>query len=313
VTALGFGGAPMGNLYRAVSEDEAISTAEAAWESGVRYFDTAPHYGLGLSERRLGRVLAQKPREDFAVSTKVGKLLVPNPQPMGSELSRNGFDVPDDCVRQVDFTADGVKRSVDDSLNRLQIDYVDIALVHDPQLDADAVVAEAIPTLKALREEGIVRSVGVGANHVWEAERFVEECGIDVVLLAGRWTLLDRSAAEFLERCLEMHVAVLAAAPFNSGLLASAWPSPDDHFDYVGASHDIVEAARQLATTCEAYGVVLPHAALAFPLQHPAVASVVAGMSSPSEATANASWVSTPVPSGLWRALDATLSTHRSA
>ena len=305
VTDLGFGAAPLGNLYRAVDDADALASIDAAWDAGVRYFDTAPHYGLGLSERRVGEALAKRPRDEFTVSTKVGKLLVPNPDPQGSELARNGFDVPDATVRHVDFTADGVTRSIHASLDRLGLDRIDIALVHDPQLDLDASVEQSMPALIALRDEGAVGAVGVGANHVWEAARFVEQCDIDVVLLAGRWTLLDRSAEAFLDRCAERGVSVLAAAPFNSGLLARRWPADDGHFDYVGAPPEVVARARELASICEDHDDVLPHAALRFPLRHPAVASVVAGMASAGEATANAGWMATAVAEDLWRAIDA--------
>jgi D-threo-aldose 1-dehydrogenase len=305
VTELGFGAAPIGNLYRAVSEVEARAAIDAAWSAGVRYFDTAPHYGLGLAERRLGAALADRPRDDFAISTKVGKLLVPNPKPEGSELTRNGFDVPDDWLRVVDFSADGVRRSIENSLERLGMDRIDIALVHDPQLDLDAAVGESVPALLDLRDQGVVSAVGVGANHVHEAARFVDETDIDVVLLAGRWTLLDRSAGGFLDDCAAGGVSVLAAAPFNSGLLAAEWPEDDAHFDYVSVSPSRLAHARAYAQVCRDLGDVLPHVALNFPLRHPAVASVVAGIASAREATKNANWITAPVGEDLWRAIDA--------
>jgi D-threo-aldose 1-dehydrogenase len=220
VSRLGFGGASLGNLYLETPDAQARASVDAAWDGGVRYFDTAPHYGLGLSERRLGAALAGRPRADYVLSTKVGRLLVPNKAPTGSDLEAGGFAVPDDLVRRFDFSRDGVLRSLEASLDRLGVGRVDIVYVHDPDEHMDQAIAEAIPALAELRDQGVVGAVGAGMNQ-WQAlRRMVREADLDVVMLAGRWTLLDRSGAPLLAACAERGVAVVAAAPYNSGLLA---------------------------------------------------------------------------------------------
>ncbi|MFL6128532.1 MAG: aldo/keto reductase [Mycobacteriales bacterium] len=300
VTELGLGGGPLGNLYAEVEDATARATVDAAWEAGVRYFDTAPHYGLGLAERRLGAALADKPRAEYAVSTKIGRLLEPNPRRTGSDLAAGGFAVPDDLRRRWDFSADGVRRSLAASLQRLGLDRVDVLLVHDADEHVDQAIAEAIPALVELRDQGVVGAVGVGMNQ-WQAPlRMVTETPIDVVMLAGRWTLLDRSGAPLLEACAERGVSVLAAAPYNSGLLARPRPTAESFLDYVPVRPDPLERATALADACDRHGVELPAAALRFPLRHPAVAAVVAGVRSPNELTAAVDRVRTPIPGQLW-------------
>ena len=299
VTPLGFGAAALGNLYAAVSDEEARSAVDAAWEAGIRYFDTAPHYGLGLSERRLGAALRGRPREEFVVSTKVGRLLVPNPQPTGSDLGHQ-FDVPDALTRVRDYSADGVRRSLEESLERLGLDRVDVVLVHDPDDVLEQAVAETVPALVALREEGLVGAVGVGMNQ-WQAlRRFVVETDVDVVMVAGRWTLVDRSAEPLMAAAQERSVSVLAAAAYNSGLLASPWPADDARFDYGPAPAEVLARARRWAERAEEHGVALPDLALQFPLRHAATAAVVVGLRSPAEVAAAAERVARPVPEALW-------------
>ncbi|MEW2349732.1 aldo/keto reductase [Streptomyces sp. NPDC006684] len=198
VSPLGFGAAPLGNLYTPLDEETARATVDAAWEAGVRYFDTAPHYGLGLSERRLGEALRARPRGEFTVSTKVGRLLEPHPEPSGSDLAAGGFAVPDTLRRRSDYSRDGVLRSLDASLERLGLDRIDLALVHDPDDHMDTALAEALPALAELRAQGVVGAIGVGMNSVNPLRRFVAEGDPDVVMVAGRWTLLDRTAAPLL-------------------------------------------------------------------------------------------------------------------
>ena len=302
VTPLGFGAAALGNLYAAVSDEEARSAVDAAWEAGIRYFDTAPHYGLGLSERRLGAALRGRPREEFVVSTKVGRLLVPNPQPTGSDLGHQ-FDVPDDLTRVRDYSADGVRRSLEESLERLGLDRVDVVLVHDPDDVLEQAVAETVPALVALREEGLVGAVGVGMNQ-WQAlRRFVVETDVDVVMVAGRWTLVDQSAEPLMAAAQERSVSVLAAAAYNSGLLASPWPADDARFDYGPAPAEVLACARRWAERAEEHVVALPDLALQFPLRHPATAAVVVGLRSPAEVAAAAERVARPVPEAVWAAL----------
>jgi D-threo-aldose 1-dehydrogenase len=302
LTSLGFGAAPIGNLFAAVEDELALSTVEAAWEGGVRYFDTAPHYGLGLSELRLGKVLRAKPRAEFVVSTKVGRLLEVNPSPTGSDLA-DGFDVADDYLRVRDYSRDGVLRSIEDSLSRLGLDRIDIVYIHDPEDFMDQAINEAAPALSALRSEGVIGGYGAGMNSPQPLQRLVAETDLDLVMIAGRWTLLDRSALPLLDQCQQRTVAVVAAAPFNSGLLATADPAEGASFDYLPASADLLGVARAMASECRRWGVSLPQAALQFPLRHPAVVSVVAGMKSPAEATADVGWIAEAVPPAAWAAL----------
>ena len=299
VTALGFGAAALGNLYAAVTDEDARAAVDAAWDAGLRYFDTAPHYGLGLSERRLGAALAARPRDEFVVSTKVGRLLVPNPHPRGSD-SEHQFEVPDTLTRVRDYSADGVRRSLEASLERLGLDRVDVVLVHDPDDVLDQALAEAVPALVALREQGVIGAVGVGMNR-WQAlRRFVVETDVDVVMVAGRWTLVDRSAEPLLQAAAERGVSVLAAAAYNSGLLASPWPADDARFNYAPAPADVLARARHWAARAEQHGVALPDVALQFPLRHAATAAVVVGLRSPAEVAAAVERMSRAIPEAVW-------------
>jgi D-threo-aldose 1-dehydrogenase len=303
VTTLGFGGASIGNLYRAVSDDAARAVVDTAWDNGIRYYDTAPHYGLGLSERRLGAALADRPRDEFVLSTKVGRLLVPNEAPTGSDLE-NLYDVPDDLRRQLDYSGPGVRRSIEESLGRLGLDRIDVALVHDPDDHVQEVLEGALPELLRMRDEGIVTGIGVGMNQ-WQAPlRFVQECDLDVVMVAGRWTLLDRSAEPLMQACADRGVSVLVAAPFNSGLLARPQPSAESHFDYAAPTASLLESAHRLADLAGSYGTTLPHVAIQFPLRHRAVAAVVTGLARADHVTSATQWLNTPVPEGFWAEAD---------
>jgi D-threo-aldose 1-dehydrogenase len=305
VTALGFGGASAGNLYQRTTDEEAGAAVDRAWAGGIRYFDTAPHYGLGLSERRLGAALRDRPRELFAISTKVGRMLEPNPQPTGSDLAAGGFAVPDMLRRRFDFGAAAVRSSLEDSLERLGLDRVDLVYVHDPDDHVDQALAGAIPELLRMRDEGLVTAIGVGMNQ-WQAPLLmVRKTDIDVVMLAGRWTLLDRSGQPLLDECAGRGVAVVAAAPFNSGLLARAWPPDGAFFDYGPASPEVLARARALATVCERHGISLPDTAIQFPLRHPAVVSVVSGMRTGEQVATALARFATAVPDEAWTELDA--------
>lgn len=303
VTRCGFGGGPIGNLYRAVDDETAEAAVEAAFDAGIRYFDTAPHYGLGLSERRLGRALAGRDRASFVLSTKIGRLLEPNPAPTGSDLAGGGFDLPDTLRRRFDFSRDGVLRSLESSLDRIGLDRIDILYAHDPDDHLDQAIGEAIPAMVELREQGVVKAVGVGMNQ-WQALlRIVRETPIDVVLLAGRWTLLDRTGRRLLDECAQRGVAVVAAAPYNSGLLSQPRPAPDAMFNYRPADASLIAEANRLAEVCESYGVSLPSAALHFPLRHPAVVSVLVGIRTAQEVTETTRRFTTRVPDRLWQEL----------
>jgi D-threo-aldose 1-dehydrogenase len=305
VTELGFGAALLGNLYAERSDAEVAAAIQTAWEGGVRYFDVAPHYGLGLAERRLGGALAGRPREQFVVSTKVGRLLEPNPTPRGSDLSTGGFAVPDVLRRRRDYSADGVRRSLDESLERLGLDRVDVLLVHDPEQHMEQALREAVPALLALREQGVIGALGVGMNLAEPLRRFVRETDVDVVLIAGRYTLVDRTATGLLDDCAARGVSAIVAAPFNSGLLAHEQVPDTARFDYVDAPADVVACARDCEHACARHRVALPAAALRFGLRHPATACVLAGMGTAAEVTQNLAWLRAPLPEALWDDLPA--------
>lgn len=304
VTELGFGAAPIANLYSAVDPETAEGAVRAAAEAGIGYFDTAPHYGLGLSERRLGAVLSTLPRDSFVISTKVGRLLVPNPEPTGSDLDSGGFDLPDDLTRVRDYSRDGVRRSLEASLERLGLDRVDIVYVHDPEDFMDQAVGEAVPALAELRDQGVIGAIGAGMNYVEPLTRIVAETDVDVIMVAGRWTLLDRSAEPLVDRCAERGVSVVSAAPFNSGMLARTEVADDATFDYSRAAPELIGRARRLAALCREHGAELPQAALQAPLRHPAVAAVVAGLGNADEVAAAVERIERPVPDALWPLLD---------
>jgi D-threo-aldose 1-dehydrogenase len=284
---LGFGAATLGNLYEPMADEQADATVAAAWDAGIRYFDTAPHYGLGLSERRLGRALAARPRDEAIVSTKVGRL-IEDGHPPRSDLD-SLFAVTSTARRTWDFSADGVRRSLDDSLDRLGLDRIDVALVHDPDDHVEEAMNDAVPALCRVREEGVVGAIGVGVNDADLATRFAVACDLDVVMIAGRYTLLDQRAAdELLPACAARGIAVIAAAPFNSGLLATEAPSAGSRFDYTAAPDEVIARASAIAAACRRHGITLPEAALRFPLQHPAVRTVLASARTPAEVSQNA-------------------------
>ena len=299
---LGFGGAGIGNLYRAIPDGQALATVLAAWDAGIRYFDTAPHYGLGLSEQRLGAVLRDKPREEFVISTKVGRVLEPD---SGGGQDPEGFDVPATSRRVWDFSEGGIRRSIEDSLERLGLDHVDIAYLHDPDVhDLQAGISEALPVLEKLRAEGLVKAIGVGINSAEAALECVEAADLDLVMLAGRYTLLEQPDVPLLDRCLERSTGVVSVGAYNSGLLARPDVPEDAHYNYDQAPPEVLERARALAALCRDFGVELPTAALQFPLRHPAVVNVTAGATSPEQVATNAARMEAPVPEELWAALE---------
>lgn len=289
VTRLGLGGASIGGLFHETNPLDAAATIDRAWELGVRLFDTSPLYGYGTSERRMGEALRGRPRDDFVLSTKVGRLIRPIDEiPEGADVDRQSFDGRDDAfyrgtgpVRPVfDYSGDGVVRSIEESLERLGLDRVDIALIHDPDDHWAAAIGDAYPALHRLREQGVVRAIGAGMNQSPMLARFAREGNFDVFMVAGRYTLLDQeAAAELLPLCQARGVAVLVAGVMNSGLLVG--PRPGATFDYVPAPRELVQRAERLATICERHGVTLKAAAIQFPLAHPAVTALVAGVRSP--------------------------------
>lgn len=303
MTRLALGCAQLGNLFHEISDEQSRATVDAAWDAGIRCFDTAPHYGLGLSERRLGAALADRPRSAYTVSTKVGRLLVPS---ASGGLDDEGFVVPATHRRVWDWTRDGVRRSIEESLTRLGLDRVDIALLHDPELHADEALRTGFPALAELRDEGVVGAIGAGSKDAAVLTRVVTECGPDVVLLAGRYTLLEQPArAELLPACAAAGVGVLNAGVFNSGLLALERPRDDLPYEYGAAPAELVARARAIADVCAAHGTTLPAAALAFAAAHPTVTTVVVGAESPEQVRRNAALVGSPPPDTLWPALAA--------
>ncbi|SCG77514.1 aldo/keto reductase [Micromonospora humi] len=304
VTPLGYGASSIGNLYRKVPDEQATAAVDAAWAAGVRYFDTAPHYGVGLSERRLGRALAGHPRAEFCVSTKVGRLLVDNPDG-GSDLD-NGFDTEATMRRVWDFTADGVRRSLDASLARLGLDRVDLVLLHDPEESPEPEVAlrQAYPALDELRRQGVVGAIGVGSKDPDTLIRFAVETDVDVLMVAGRYTLLEQPALDgVLPAAGRRGVSVLNVGVFNSGLLAVEWPDETRPYEYGTVPEAVLRRAQRIATVCRRHGVTLPQAALAFAGAHPAVASVVVGAARPAHVTRSADWFAAPPPAQLWTEL----------
>ncbi|HEY6796758.1 MAG TPA: aldo/keto reductase [Kineosporiaceae bacterium] len=299
LTEFGFGGAMIGNLYRAVDDATALAAIDAAWQAGVRFFDTAPHYGLGLSEERLGRALADRPRRDVVLSSKVGRLLVPNPRPGGRDPE--GFDVPDTLRRERDYSRDGVLRSLEATLRRTGLDRVDVVLVHDPDDHWQQAADEAMPALADLRDQGVVGAIGAGMNQSPMLARFLRETAADVVMLAGRYTLLEQGALDdVLPAAVELGKSVIAVGVFNSGLLARDRPADGARYDYADAPWDLIERATRIARVCEAHGTTLPAAAIAFPLGHPAVVNVTLGMESPDQVARNAALQGASIPAALW-------------
>ncbi len=304
LTELGFGGAQIGNLYRETTEAEATDAVLDAFRGGIRYFDTAPHYGLGLSERRLGAALASLPRAEVVVSSKVGRLLLDSPE-TADQVDPGGFEVPASLRREWDFSRDGILRSVESSLRRLGTDRLDIAYLHDPDDHWEQASTTAVDALMELREQGVVGAIGAGMNQAEMLTEFIRRTDVDVVMVAGRLTLLDQSAlAELLPLATARNVKVVAAAVYNSGLLGRPDVAPDGHYDYGTAPAAVVERARQVAAVCRDHGVTLPDAAVQYPLRHPSVASVVVGVRTSEQADGTLSRYRAQIPEALWTALD---------
>jgi D-threo-aldose 1-dehydrogenase len=303
VTQLGFGGGPLGGLFAPLDDDTAAAALAAAWDCGIRYFDTSPHYGIGVSERRIGELLRRKPRAEFTLSTKVGRLLIPQ-DPAGR--TDESFQVPATHRRVWDFSREGVLRSVDDSLARIGVDRVDVLFLHDAEDHFEAALRDGYPALAELRAQGVVGAIGGGMYHTGLLTRLVQETDVDVVMLSGRYTLLNHSAlGDLLPACADRGVSVLAASIFNSGVLATPRPAATAWFDYEPAAPELLRRAHRIADVCEAHGVTLPQVAMAFPLRHPAVAGIVVGIRSAAEARRNAEAFAAPIPAQVWADLRA--------
>jgi len=316
-TELGFGGAPIGNLYEAHSEEAAQAALDAAWKAGVRYFDTAPLYGLGLSETRINHFLRGRQRSDYLLSTKVGRLLK-----LSAPQERTGigkfFDTP--SRKEIyDYSHDGVMRSFEASLERLGVDDVDVLFVHDidvfthKSMDArDQRIGELMAkgrggyhALLKLRDQQVIKAFGAGINE-WEAGEILAKQGdFDIFLLAGRYTLLEQEALEsFLPLCVARGIGIVIGGAFNSGILASG-PKPGAFYDYEPAPQSIIDRVGAIQDVCSRSGVRLPEAALRFVLAHPAVVTVVAGMSRPEEINLNVRTLDAKISQVLWADLKA--------
>jgi D-threo-aldose 1-dehydrogenase len=292
-------------MFASVDETTAEATLLAAWDSGIRYFDTAPHYGAGLSEHRFGAVLRQRPRDDFVLSTKVGRVLTPDPSVLNGPPP---FDAGLPFRAKYDYSADGTLRSIEDSLQRMGLARIDIAYVHDIAEDAHgpnwrepfaAAMKGAGAALIRLRDEGVIRAWGLGVNRIEACEAALEQSDPDVFLLAGRYSLLDHSALKTLfPRCAARGVRVVVGGPFNSGLLAGG-----THFDYVPASAEMLERRAKVQTVCEVHEVDIRAAALQFCATHPVVCAVIPGAKTPDKVAQNATLMCQSIPPAFWQAL----------
>lgn len=312
LTELSFGAAPIGNLYHPVDREQAIETLQTAWDAGIRYFDTAPFYGQGLSERRVGDFLQDKPRDSFVLSTKVGRILKPitdGPMPDTGYIDALPFSI------NYDYSYDAIMRSWEDSLQRLGLPSVDILYVHDLESNSfsgdeyaahlDTFNKSGIKALEQLKSEGSIGAYGLGVNQVDACINVMERVPLDCLLMAGRYSLLDRSACDrLMGMCEDSGTAMVIGGVFNSGILATG-ARPGATFNYTEASDDVMERVRKMQAVAEAHGVPLANAALHFPLRNPVVASVLIGSSKPSSLTRNFDIFANPVPDALWAEMDA--------
>jgi D-threo-aldose 1-dehydrogenase len=321
VTRLGLGAASIGGLFSPVTDDAALAVVRRAWDLGVRTFDVAPLYGYGSGERRLGAALGDRPRAEFTISTKVGRLVRRAAEiPAGADVDRQRLGDRADAYyadvgdrRMVfDYSFDGVLRSVDESLTRLGMDRVDVLLIHDPDDHWEAAIGGAYPALRRLRDEGVVGAIGVGMNQSPMLARFATEGDFDVFLVAGRYSLLDQEALkELLPICDARRIGVLVGGVMNSGVLAR--PDAAAHYDYRPAAPTIVERARQLTAICDRHGVSVRAAAIQFPLAHPAVCGIVAGVRSVEHLEEYPAFMRAQIPDGLWDELRQSGLVHRDA
>ncbi|MCX6430812.1 MAG: aldo/keto reductase [Actinobacteria bacterium] len=300
LSKLGLGCAQFGNLFRETSDEACTDAVLQSWSAGIRYIDVAPHYGLGLGERRLGQAIKSLPREEIVISTKVGRVLVASPE-TADQQDDQGFVVPADVKRVFDYSRDGIMRSFEDSLKRLDLDYVDILYLHDPDEHWESASTTGVQALIELRDQGVVKAIGAGMNQHEMLTRFVKETDIDLVMLAGRFTLLEQEALkELLPAAIDRNVGVVNVGVYNSGLLSKARPSQGSNYNYVPAPEDILLRVNQIADVCERFDVTLPEAAIAYVQLHPAVCSVVLGARNGEQAKENVVRFAKVVPEELW-------------
>jgi D-threo-aldose 1-dehydrogenase len=302
---LGLGSAGIGNLFTAISDEQAYDTVHAAWSGGIRSFDTAPHYGLGLAEHRLGAALARYPREDFLLSTKVGRLLVPSPETADRD-DDEGFAVPAATRRAWDPSPAGVRRSLTESLERLGTEWIDIAYLHDPdEYDLEGGIAAGLPALAEAKQDGLVRAVGIGSKSVRALATAVRTGLCDLIMVAGRLTLLDHSGAELIDLCQEHQVGIVNVGVFNSGALAAKTPGPDLYFEYAPITADRLAALERVHAVCADFGVSVADAALQYSGQLPGVVNVTVGATEPDHIRASLAGMDIPIDPALWPALAA--------
>lgn len=312
ISRIGFGGAPLGDLRRAPTEAGARELLEAAWDAGIRYFDTAPFYGAGLSERRIGDFLRDKPRESYVLSTKVGRLLVPD---RAFAIERQGDPRALPFRPKFDFSYDGVMRSYDNSLQRLGLESIDILFLHDigafsqrerhAESMAQALDGGGIRALEELRASGAVRAIGAGVNEWRIIDELMNHARFDIFLLANRYTLLDQEVIDtLLPRVQREGVAIVDGAPLNSGILATG-PVPNAIYDYAQASPEMIEKTRRIKELCDRHGTTLIRAALSFPLGHAAITAIIPGFSNVAEFNDNLAGYRKAIPDALWSELRA--------
>lgn len=315
VTQFGLGGTTLGNIYSAVEEQAALDTIDAAYQSGVRYFDTAPLYGYGLSELRLGKGLARYPRDQVVISTKVGWSLVPIEPGQTQPIDIFAKALPFRGV--IDYSHDAIHRSLTESLKRLNVDRIDIVLMHDPDeaisiqpgrdisevSHFNAAMKNAYPILDALRRQGVIKAIGVGMNQWQMLCDFAQAGDFDCFLLAGRYTLLEQEPlSKFLPLCAQKNISVIVGGPYNSGILATG-AVEGAYYNYRAASPQVLHRVRQIGEVCARHGVALQAAALQFPFGHPAVTTIIPGARSVAELYANAGYFAQQIPADFWAEL----------
>ena len=302
IPEFGIGTSPFGGLFASVSESAVADVISTSMELGLNYFDTAPHYGMGSAEVRLGRNINHLPRSSFVVSTKVGRLIVPS-----EKADDPGWENSTAAVERIfDFSAAGIERSLLESLERLKMESVEMIFIHDPDGAADQAISEAYPVLERLRAEGIVKTIGIGITSNEIPTRFINETDIDVVLIALKYTLLDQSAAtELLPTALKKGVSVIAGGVFNSGILTN--PKAGATFNYEPASPEVLARAQKIEKFFEDRGVSLAQAALQFPMQHPAISAILVGCRSADEVKINVALYNREIDSQIWSEFDSFL------
>jgi D-threo-aldose 1-dehydrogenase len=302
VTRLGFGGVPLGGLYKDVSENEAEATVRRALDLGINYFDTAPIYGFGKSEIRLGRELAKCTRDSIVLATKVGYTLVADDGKPDEKVFHRFDNVPP-LHPIFDYSYDGIMRTFAGSLERLNLSYVDILNIHDPDDHWKEAIEIVYPALHKLRAEGVVRAIGVGMNQAEMLARFAREGDFDCLLVAGRYTLIDHTALrDLLPVCQRKQISVVIGGPYNSGILATG-VRPGATYNYVDASPAVIEKVAAIEAVCKRHHVPLPAAALQFPMAHPAVAAIIPGARSAAEVERNIELLNLPIPKDFWEEL----------